>query len=117
MVLDRLKTLWYNQAMNSTELAWAAGFFDGDGCTSTYYSTDRVFLRCSVGQVELQPLERFIAAVGCGKIYGPYSGTNFHRLIFNSKNAWKVLDLLWPYLSEPKRNQAILKGYNPAIDK
>ena len=59
------------------EIAWAAGFFDGEGCFSYIQKARYVCLR--IGQSELEPLERFREAVGLGKIYGPYSHTHKDR--------------------------------------
>jgi len=53
------------------ELAWAAGFFDGEGCFS-YVKADGWGV-VAIGQTNREPLERFQRAVaGLGKIYGPY---------------------------------------------
>lgn len=69
---------------SQTEVAWAAGFFDGEGSSKKIYShyftkkgevrkpTTNVVL--SVAQAELKPLKRFKKAVGdIGHINGPYS--------------------------------------------
>lgn len=100
-----------------SELSWAAGFFDGEGYTSSI--KDR-HVRINISQVEREPLERFQKAVGgLGRILGPYKHKN---RITPSGGEWKpiyaygasgveettaVLALLWPYLSTPKREQAI----------
>jgi hypothetical protein len=79
------------------ELAWAAGFFDGEG--STYLGTvshrkDWNRLTLGVSQVELVPLERFRAAVGLG------------RITCSGFPAKAVLKLLWLHLTDVKRAQA-----------
>jgi hypothetical protein len=98
------------------ELAWAAGFFDGEG--STYLGTvshrkDWNRLTLGVSQVELVPLERFRAAVGLGRITGPYLNGKYRG---TAKPIWKwtcsgfpakaVLKLLWLHLTDVKRAQA-----------
>lgn len=93
------------------ELAWAAGFFDGEGCTTYNTSGGHRYPALVIAQVEREPLERFMAAVGMGKIYGPYrvnlrSKPQF-RYHARSKNVKQVLALMWPWLSRPKRDQAI----------
>lgn len=92
------------------EIAWAAGFFDGEGSTYANRNTPRV----AIGHVDRRPLDRFLAAVGVGSVTGPYD----HNTKKNPKwrphytyqaygdKAIKVLDALWPYLSAPKREQA-----------
>lgn len=88
------------------ELAWAAGFFDGEGTTSglIYMNPQSRHFTLSVAQVELQPLERFRKAVGgMGTIYWR---ERIHCYAINGADAKHALDLLWPYMSEPKRKQA-----------
>lgn len=52
----------------SYELAWAAGFFEGEG----------TFCRkqAQIAQNDLAPLSRFASAVGLGGITGPYQHKN-----------------------------------------
>ena len=95
-----------------TELAWAAGFFDGEGCTTAVSRAPSGGFRfqSQVCQVELAVLERFKTAVGVGRIYGPYSRPNrqdhyrFQTASFEDTQA--MIALLWKWLSEPKRQQA-----------
>lgn len=106
-----------------TELAWAAGFFDGEGSiyvhhikrhkggtTGRYYAITSVEI--SVAQSDKRPLNRFLNIINIGRIAGPYQPK--YR---NAKPYWywktagrpsvhAVLSLLWPYLSEPKKEQA-----------
>jgi hypothetical protein len=66
-----------------------------------------------VSQVERQPLDRFLAAVeGRGRVRGPYAvknerGQPCHEWVAYSREAEEALDLLWPFLSDPKRLQAL----------
>lgn len=103
-----------------TELAWAAGFFDGEG--SAFFgqgnrgknSAGRLTyttLKLDVTQTELAPLERFRTAVGgIGSIYGPYrnktSKKDYWRFMVYGYEKYKsVMEQLWPYLGQTKRNQ------------
>ena len=92
----------------SVELAWAAGFFDGEGCTTR---TGRPGLsmrpRVTISQIERGNLERFQQAVGGWGAITRHGGRNM--LCWQTKNnreTWLVLAALWPFLSEPKRLQA-----------
>ena len=100
----------------STELAWAAGFFDGEGYAGverqkgTKKHHDFRYLVLVVSQVEREPLERFMTAVGVGHIYGPYARKKItHRPTsrWTARNfqARAAVKLLWPYLSTPKKRQ------------
>jgi hypothetical protein len=82
----------------ATELAWAAGFFDGEGWTS---ASKRTFW-LGIAQKDIRPLERFVDAVGVGRIYD----NRIHTVALTGAKALKVLTALWPLLSEPKREKA-----------
>jgi hypothetical protein len=107
--------------MDTNELAWAAGFFDGEGHSYWRWSIQSApqnrkgWYRCFKSQVGIsqahdpQCVERFQAALGgLGKIR-PY--TNKHGRIYMwtvqaIDEVESVLLTLWPYLSHPKREQA-----------
>lgn len=100
------------------QLAWAAGFFDGEGTTSV--STDKNGnrkLTVCADQNDPRVLERFAHALGhIGRMYGPYrdrSGRFIHWRYTAGKweygQAW--LAMMWPFLSPVKRAQAV-RGLN-----
>lgn len=99
--------------MNREELAWAAGFFDGEGHI-TFRDTSGVTV--GVTQSYLPPLERFQRAVGgLGVIQTTGKRENrpaHHREILRWQvHDWRevqaVLAMLWPWLAaEPKRERA-----------
>lgn len=107
----------HNFAVVREELAWAAGFFDGEGTSFAWKQKrwkGRVACcpRLTVSQVERGPLERFNRAVaGLGNVTGPYGDTSKRRPYFRwdiagNEGGQAVLAMLWPFLSEPKRKQA-----------
>lgn len=69
----------------------------------------------SVQQTDRRPLERFHAAVlGIGTIKGPYHFASaigrqpmYGWSVTNWRGANAVIGLLWPLLSEPKRDQIL----------
>ena len=104
---------------HSEELAWSAGFWDGEGSCGYYGKNDgqlrkasSSYLRASVNQTDREPLDRFLQAVGIGKVYGPYTPT---KNLLSSTPYWsyqivgkavdQLFDRLWPWLCEPKRKQ------------
>lgn len=102
---------------NDVEIAWCAGFFDGEGHVSYYRSyphiiTGRVTgaMRCNVPQASdnIETLERFQRAVGLGKIKGPYPMPNStrtqHKLQFGVKEVETLFLTLSPYLMSEKSN-------------
>lgn len=97
------------------ELAWAAGFFDGEGSFS--WTNTAAFGCAVINQARKEPLERFQRAVGgLGKIYGPYKPR--HKDRWSRKPQWAfrahrrehvqaIALMLWFKLEIVKREQAI----------
>lgn len=100
------------------ELAWAAGFFDGEGWVASGMSSNGTkkryrHLALTISQVDPEVLERFAKAVGRGIVRQPYAPDARG----NRRPLWRydayghccvpaIIDLLWPYLSSIKRKQA-----------
>ena len=114
----------FRDVLACTEAAWAAGFFDGEGSTVLMPASNdgqrRRYLtpRCSISQHAPEgepcvPLLRFQQAVGgLGSVNGPrtYTGYTTPRWTWSTNRADEaevVLAILWPYLSAPKRAQAM----------
>lgn len=92
-----------------TEIAWAAGFYDGEGCATLYRKKGNAAVRLIVVQRERELLERFQDAVGgLGKFYYNarvrYPIWQWHA--GREPEAREVLRILWPYLGRIKREQA-----------
>jgi hypothetical protein len=103
------------------ELAWAAGFFGGDGTVTASRSirgSPARHLRARIAQAgaagEPEVLRRFKSAAGdLGSIRGPFMPNNpWSR---QPQYAWQaggsikveaILERLWPWLDEAKRDQA-----------
>lgn len=128
----------------SEELAWAAGFFDGEGSTCISRTTKGGHKyqkpHIEVAQSDRAVLDRMRAILGIGKVYGPYvpktnrlSKRPYYRLTITSEvNVQAAIRKMWPWLSEQKRQQAervfaemaiyrarpkLKKGFNsPAVD-
>lgn len=100
--------------LNHEELAWAAGFFDGEGYIGITNTNKGKHKRLNVqlAQIYIEPLERFQKAVGHGKIYGPYRRNTPNRQEYwlisftYLEETQAVIALLWKWLSPPKRAQA-----------
>jgi|SRR5882724_11285517 len=105
--------------INTHELAWAAGFFDGEGCVGSYLRKGKNrqrTLTIAIQQVRREPLDRFRKAVlGCGTVSGPYrwdaakphQKPRFTYTIHSFKTGQAVIAMLWKFLSEPKKEQAL----------
>jgi hypothetical protein len=93
--------------MKDIELAWAAGFFEGEGCV--YIDKKGPYLRINLAQVDdPYPLERFARAVGIGTVKGPHKLRDIKRRYAYdlSKGAREVMEMLAPYLGERSKKLA-----------
>lgn len=101
---------------DDTELAWAAGLFDGEGSSFvTTVKTGRVRIAMTVAQSgDPTVLDRFSKAVQKGYVAGPYGPYGPDKERKQPRYYWKVdtydavrsvADALWPYLSTPKKAQ------------
>lgn len=110
--------------MDTSELAWAAGFFDGEGTAvliTGKRSRDYPTPTLAVTQhYDPETIHRFHRAVGSlGVVSGPYTskGTAYHpRWQWQCRRPHEVIAvtaLLWRFLSTPKRNQihAVVVAY------
>lgn len=93
------------------QLAWAAGFFDGEGHTGNHRARGCLVPVVTIHQHDDPAvLHRFQAAVGLGKVRGPYKGRRgnqvwqYHAGGFEATQA--VVAMLWPWLGHVKRTQA-----------
>lgn len=109
--------------MSVDELAWAAGFFEGEGYVATnmtsngpaknggHYRSPRFLL--TVAQCDRRALDRFQAAVGgLGNIRGPYKAKTDNsrpHWVFaaESRKAEAIINLLLPFMGDSgKADQA-----------
>lgn len=99
--------------MSSIELAWAAGFFDGEGCTTFNPHKGRIIKMC-VEQVDRENLVRFKAAIEYGNISEPRNYPS--RPNASPLSIWScskvssirvIMRALWPYLGTTKKRQYI----------
>ncbi len=99
---------------DSCELAWAAGVFEATGTATP--NGRQPMLNVKQGQIvpgeTAQMLTRFCRAVGgVGKLRGRAyhdcrtNRTPFHMWYAYGDDARQVIELLWPWLGDTKRNQ------------
>lgn len=101
--------------INTHELAWAAGFFDGEGHIRCDTRVNGVkILQFKISQNDPAVLVRFKRAVfNLGSIYRPYrNGTKSYNQyyvyqIHNFESVQAVCAAMWKYLSPVKREQVV----------
>ncbi len=93
------------------EVAWAAGFFEGEGTITM--SRRRLVVR--LNNTDSEPVYQFAKIIGFGEVYGPYHYGSpggpkrkpFWVWLAEEYQALEVLELLWPWLSHRRRGQAM----------
>jgi len=116
-----------------TDVAWCAGFFDGEGHVGYHRSRPSKsgivspLLSASVPQntENIETLEFFQSVIGFGKLYGPYiinkqSGKTQHILKFGTKTIQSLYFILRPYLKKEKTDDFLraiqsFNSHNPSI--
>jgi len=109
-----------------TEVAWCAGFFDGEGHVSYHRSypsetsgrvSPQLYANVPQASDNIEVLVFFQSVVGLGKILGPYKMPNSnrtqHKLQFGIKEVEPLFLILRPYLRAEKTTdfQNALLGY------
>ncbi|HKT90082.1 MAG TPA: LAGLIDADG family homing endonuclease [Candidatus Sulfotelmatobacter sp.] len=94
-----------------TDYAWAAGFFDGEGCVSIYSQKRYTCARVHIVQKDIRPLIRMSKMFGererIGSVKRADRRHTYYRLTFSGQRAADVLEKMLPYLSL-KREVAML---------
>ena len=96
------------------ELAWAAGFFEGEGTVALNGSAPRLWLPQASAQGIPEVLARFQAAVGgLGSISGPYVLKNpwsklpqYRWGLSRFEHVQAVIAMFWPWMSARRRSGA-----------
>lgn len=88
-----------------TNLAWAAGFIDGEGTFSVYSSGGSI--RLTVGQKHREPLDKLVDTFKLGNVTGPDKRGMYTYHVASFPKVQQVFALIYPYLGSVKRKQAI----------
>ena len=120
--------------MNREELAWAAGFFDGEGCAylallnyESIYAGHRTYAKptLTAAQVDRRVLDRFQRALGMGRVTGPTPGRGpnerpkWRYELVSWREVQAAIAILWAFLSPVKREQCadMLRRAKPLLQQ
>lgn len=98
--------------LNTHELAWAAGLFDGEGHTGHGYGKGTNYsrrLNLRITQKNTEVLYRFWKAVGgIGTVSGPYTCTHdcYFYAVQDFQSVQAIIAMLWKWMSPIKKQQA-----------
>jgi len=91
----------------NTDYAWAAGFIDGEGYTGARKTKHGTYqLSIQVHQKGREPLDRLQATFG-GAVYTTGRLGIYKWSVQKKELVYDVLNALWPYLTEVKKQQAL----------
>lgn len=101
-------------SINRTDLAWAAGLFEGEGCISLNRpnkSKNSAYPTMAIGMTDKEPLEKFRQAISVGSLKGPYKKSGPRKDVWEWRahgleKVEQVLALFWPYLSPRRKKRA-----------
>jgi hypothetical protein len=103
-----------------TELAWAAGLFDGEGSIGVYKNATSSFLLARINMCHKEAINHFhdIVTVGTGQLYTPKQKNRrpYWKWRANGEEAAKVLKLLYPFLLVKSRQANLVLDW-PNVDK
>ena len=96
-----------------SELAWAAGLFEGEGSIVQYNNGGRPYLRLALRMTD-EDVVRHFAVVANESVLGPYdhqqNDGHVRKPVWvchvNGTRAARVLELFWPYLGSRRRARA-----------
>lgn len=114
---------------SGTEIAWAAGLFEGEGCFGVYHrkkGTKQVLVK--LGSTDRDVVERFHAIVGCGAVHQPRVDSRPNRkavhtwVVYEAIKVCEVIDLFMPWLGIRRAEKAaevlkVAKSMSVAADK
>jgi hypothetical protein len=102
-----------------TQVAWAAGLFEGEGYFGGDPRNGHVYPHTALSSTDLDVLERFTKIIGVGKIRGPYKTIKGKKPIYRwqvtGAPAARVARMLFPFLLERRQKQisAAMIQYKP----
>ena len=101
------------------ELAWVAGFFDGEGCFTLRKQNGRYYAQASTTQTDREVLDKCVRIAGLGNVTGPTKPSRtrvYQGFHCKPRYSWQVCGLektqalvamLWQWLGSRKREQAM----------
>ena len=97
--------------ITETDVAWAAGFFEGEGCIKA--QKNGRFEVLSLNNTDKDVIERFVNIVNYGNLCGPY--TTKKKPTYKPYWSWavgkkaevkRILEMFLPYLGKRRKQRA-----------
>ena len=98
---------------DEVQVAWAAGFFEGEGCIKTQKAN---YQAICINNTDKDVIERFVSIVNYGNLNGPYkSNGRKHKPTHKPYWSWeiskksevkRILEMFLPYLGKRRSQRA-----------
>lgn len=110
------KTVSVKMESADYKYSWCAGFFDGEGTTTTTKAMrDKYnYIKMTITQKDREVLDKFERIVGKGKIYFSKSKGMYSWNCYKVADVVEVIKVLWQFLGSLKREQILksIEKYN-----
>ena len=96
-----------------TDLAWAAGLFEGEGCFNVYTrKSGKQQVQMRLGMTDEDVVVRFKSIVGCGTVRGPIFRRPDEKpmwdwCIYEAVQVRRLIDVFMPWLGNRRRAKAL----------
>jgi hypothetical protein len=104
-----------------TDYAWAAGFFDGEGCVSLHSQGRYTCLRVIIVQKDIRPIEFFRSVFEMSETIGIVTRQNrkhkYYRLVASGPSAANILRNMLPYLKLKRDVAEVALDFQAAVER
>ena len=93
-----------------TDIVWAAGLFEGEGCI--YIHPTKIYVQLIINMTDLDVMERFVDVVGHGNLNGPKwdrksTKPYWRSTVSKSSEVLRILKMFLPHLGIRRAEKAI----------
>lgn len=101
--------------VNREDLAWVAGYLDGEGCwTLSSKHLKRGGPNIQVSSIRKENLDRIVDILGIGKVYGPYDHSKYKKnaqpqyayRAYGFEKVQAITAMLWTWMQPEKKEAA-----------
>ena len=93
-----------------TDIVWAAGLFEGEGCI--YINPTRIYVQLIINMTDLDVMERYVDVVGHGNLNGPFWSNKstkpyWRTTVSKSSEVQRILKMFLPHFGKRRSDKAI----------
>ena len=93
-----------------TDIVWAAGLFEGEGCI--YIHPTKIYVQLIIVMTDLDVMERYVDVVGHGNLNGPFWSNKstkpyWRTTVSKSSEVQRILKMFLPHFGKRRSDKAI----------